>query len=372
VAKAKRKTLPKGFATLLEAGDVQALKRVFDSCELDARGGVTKQTALAFADCPDALTRWLVEQGADLGAADSYGETPLHARAGHWKGRIAPLVELGADVNHPAGGRATPLHRAAASGNLEAAKILLQHGARVDKVNNAGQTPLVFALQRCSNVTIERTAPMAELLLDATPAGTAKPKSLFGRLLGRDPGHESRVTPEMKDLIQRIGTNFECHRANFDPDSVDAVSHALDRLYGLFGVPPVPRRILHDGTSPIVVGHGAWENQHQALWELLVPSQGAAATAQGEVIRIAGRITDELNRNGGANWDRDYKKMADAFLAHLQTGRPLPDDALVEARQIVSEVKAQQGEPTRLGKLAVDWVSRNPMPIALPPPDYTR
>jgi hypothetical protein len=372
MAKAKRKTLPKDFAALLEGSDVESLKRVFDSCEVNARGGLTRQTALAFADCPDELTRWLVEQGADLGAEDSYGETPLHARAGHWKGRIALLVELGAEVNHTARGRATSLHRAAASGNLEAAKILLDHGARVDTVNNAGQTPLVFALQRCSNVTIERTAPMAELLLGAMPAPAAKPRSLINRLFGSDPRQASPITPEMQAFVHRIGTNFEFHRSNFDPGSVDAVSSALEKLYALFEVPPVPRRILHDGTSPIAVGAGSWEEQHQALWELLVPSQGAATTVQGEVIRISGRISDELNRNGAANWDRDYRKMADAFLAHLQTARPLPAEVLENARQIVSEVKAQRGDPTRMGKLAVDWVRLNPEPIALPTPDYTR
>lgn len=86
-------------------GDIEALKAVFDSCDLNARGGVFKQTALAFVDCPDDLTRWLVEQGADLSAADSYGETPLHARAGHWKGNVDLLIELGADVNDDANGR---------------------------------------------------------------------------------------------------------------------------------------------------------------------------------------------------------------------------------------------------------------------------
>eukprot|EP01035_Chromulina_nebulosa_P001220 gene1220-1643_t len=118
MAKSKRKTLPKNFEELLAAGDLAALKAVFAGCELDARGGVFKQSALAFAACPDELTRWLVEQGADLSAADAYGETPLHARAGHWKGDVALLIALGADVNHRAGGRGTPLHRAAAVGNL--------------------------------------------------------------------------------------------------------------------------------------------------------------------------------------------------------------------------------------------------------------
>jgi len=103
-------------AGLLAAGELAALRAAFAGCDVNARGGVFKQTALAFVGCPDALSRWLVERGTDLSAGDAYGETPLHARAGHWQGDLALLIELGADVNHAAGGRGTPLHRAAAAG----------------------------------------------------------------------------------------------------------------------------------------------------------------------------------------------------------------------------------------------------------------
>jgi hypothetical protein len=75
MAKAKKKLLPKDFEALLEKGDIGELKAVFDNCEVDARGGVFKQTALAFNECPDEMARWLVAQGADLSAGNSYGET---------------------------------------------------------------------------------------------------------------------------------------------------------------------------------------------------------------------------------------------------------------------------------------------------------
>lgn len=34
----KKKTLPKNFDELIDAGDIAALKEVFTKCELDARG----------------------------------------------------------------------------------------------------------------------------------------------------------------------------------------------------------------------------------------------------------------------------------------------------------------------------------------------
>jgi hypothetical protein len=77
----KRKTLPKEFNDLLESGNMEALKKVFDKCELDAYHVPAKQTAIAFCHCPDELVRWLVEQGADLHKGDYYGDTPIHQRA---------------------------------------------------------------------------------------------------------------------------------------------------------------------------------------------------------------------------------------------------------------------------------------------------
>lgn len=370
MARAKRKSLPEDFEARLAQGDLEALKTVFDSCDVNARGGSAKRTALAHNECPDALARWLVVHGADIEAADSFGETPLHARAGHWQGRIEILLELGADVHSGENGRGTPLHKAAATGNVRTARLLLDHGARVDALNGQGQTALVYALQRCSNAQIMNMAEMAELLLEAAKRPPAK--TLAERFLGWRRKSGIGVTPETKAFIGRIGTDFEFHRAGFTADTVDATSTALDRLYVLFDVPPVPRRAMHDGKAPIVARAAQWEDRHQDLWEALVPSAGAAETVQGEIVRIAGRIRDELEGNGGVNWDAEYRKMADAFLVHIGSGVPLPPSVLGEARGIVSRLKARQGDTARLCQMAVEWVALNPKPKMLTRPDYSR
>lgn len=56
------------------------------------------------------------------------------------------------------------------------------------------------------------------------------------------------------------------------------------------------------------------------LWSELVPESGQAATIQGELVRAIGRMTEELVRNGYANWDSGYEILS-AFLAeHLSDG----------------------------------------------------
>jgi ankyrin repeat protein len=117
MAKTKKKMLPKDFEALLAAGNLDALKSVFDTHDVNARGGVFKQTALAFDQCPDELARWLHANGADLEAGDNYGDTPLISRAGNWRASVDVLLELGANVNAGENGRGTALHSAARSCN---------------------------------------------------------------------------------------------------------------------------------------------------------------------------------------------------------------------------------------------------------------
>lgn len=229
--------------------------------------------------------------------------------------------------------------------------------------------PLTYALQRCSNINIQGMTEVAEVLLAASPA---RKKGFFSKILGSNKTGDADVTSEMKEFVLRIGSQFEFHRSGFDPETVDATSAALDRLYKVFEVPPVPQRALHDGKSPIIAKAASWEDRHQELWELLVPSNGAADTVQGEIVRVSGKIQDELERNGGANWDADFKKMADAFLSYIEWGVPLSSDEKTEARDIVTEVRRQSGDTSRMCELAVNWVALNPKPLKLPPSDYRR
>lgn len=350
-SKAKKKTLPKDFAELLKAGDLARLKAVFEVCDVDARGGYAKETALAFDECPDELARWLVSRGADVGAADTWGNTPLHSRARSWRGNIAVLLELGADVNAATASIGTPLHAAAASKSVENARQLLASGARVDARNKEGLTPLELALRGCTNIDLDHIPGLVTILLDA---GATR-------------------TPAMESFVKRVGESFEFHREGFSPEGVAAASAGLDFLYATFGVARQPRRSVHDGAALILVKATTWQKQHAELWNLLVPSSGPAKTIQGEVIRIAGRISDEWERNGGLNWDRDYAEMANAMTSYVQAGTPLGRTEVAEVESVARSLVERGGTGNgRLAALAVAWVLKNPQPLALKKPGYRR
>lgn len=353
----KRKTLPKDFEEQLKTASLDELIALLAPCQVDARGGYNKATALAFPECPHELALYLLEQGADIEAPDRYGYTPLQERASRYNGNIRSLLELGADP-HANTGKGTALHFAVKNHRAEHVEILLEYGARVDALANYGYgdargqySPLELTLLSCQNAHIEDALKITKTLL---AAGAEK-------------------TERMKDFVRAIGESFEYYRPHFRDESVEQTSQALHELYRLFEVEPVPPRVLHDGKTAIEVKSKTWQKQHAELWELLVPSRSYAQTLQGEVIRISGKIAREIKDNAARNWDEDYKNMLDAFCVFVQKGQALSEELQEELSSIAKEIKRTKEEHIyRFCELAVLWVLQNPQPLALERPGYAR
>ena len=351
----KRVTLPKDFDELITAGDIEALKAVYDKCELTAHNGrYSLNTALHFGGVPDELVTWLVEQGLDVNTPDYYGRTPLYKHATLGRDTVKLLYELGGDMQKPDTYGSTPLHTAAEFFRPKIVSFLIEKGADINAKNQRGQTPLLAALTVCGGTWVVPLVEIAKMLIKAG----------------------AEITPEMAEKVEIIGKDFEFHRENFNKDSLEDADAALLKLYDIFGVKPIAKRIIHDGVSPIIVKEGSWKEQYNELWEMLIPSSGAAKTVQGEVIRITGRVQDELYRNGGVNWDKSYRNMLNSLSNHFASGTPLSEAELEETKELISNIRTKGSDEDaiteRLCELAVSWVSLNPNPLPLGKINYSR
>ena len=345
----KKKTLPANFKELLEAKDLEALKAVFNECELNAYDRYSFKTpALSFYKIPLELMDWLITQGADINARDEYERTPLHYHAQvNNVEKVALLLERGADIEAQDKYKNTPLHFA--EYHAEVAELLIEKGANINAKDDKGHN------------VIERTL--------ITTRGGYLPKALKAIKIYLNAG--LKPTKYAKERLTIIGEDFEFRRADTDAEWLEEADAALQELYKLFDAPPVPRHIQHDGKSAIILAGDTWEERYEQAWTLLVPGSGSATTVQGEVVRIAGKVNDELLRNAMGNWDREYRKMLNAISGYLQQGNPLSESELAEVADIQKHILEDDGTGTqRLCELATAWVVQNPEPIALGKVNY--
>jgi len=137
------------------AGNIPRLIELLDAdpalLGVRSHDGWTSLHLAGFFGQPDAV-KLLLERGADATAisANPTSNMPIHAAiAGKQDPRaIAFLLEHTPDVNAPAEGGYTPLHLAAARGDLDLIRILLERGGDKAVRMNNGQTAADLALER--------------------------------------------------------------------------------------------------------------------------------------------------------------------------------------------------------------------------------
>ncbi len=360
-----KKTLPKEVMELLKkmppwaAEETEKCKELLSDCEPDAteRGGY-KETVLHQFFVPFEIVQWQIERGADVNAPNTYG-TPLfkHARSGHYD-ICKLLLDNHADPEAKDYAGKTPLHAAADGGHIEIVKLLLENGAdpkhRCSRVEGC-VTPLMYMLSRM-NPGVKGKAEIAELLLKVQGGKDKIPEDDWQKMQG---------------YIRYKAEKFEFAKSGCTEEYCKSGEAEIQKLCNLFEVEPPKPIVKHDGVSPIIVDRTMNIGQiHDALWEYLVPPQGKCDTIQGEVIRITGRIGDEVYRNGGINWDGEYRKMLDALKEYFGMGNPLAEsdmDKLKEAILRINKSKACgcESDVGVIQKLAVKWVSENSDPITL-------
>ena len=350
----KKKRLVEHFDLIIESGDFEAFKSVFDKCEIEATipGGKTTQNAFSFKNLTPKHIQFLIDNGLEVNADCGYGYPAVYFHASN-KENLKCLIENGADINYVASDfRGSALMGACEILDAEAVANLLEAGASVNVKDVFGRSLLELTLQSCDNIYIPKAVRISKMLLEA--------------------GCEKDETT--KDLVKKIGKRFEFFRDSMSEEFAVSLSEALDELYKLFGVPPVPRKKTYDGKSPISVSSTNWQDQYNELWQMLVPGSGKAKTVQGEMIRIVGRVTHEILDNGSINWGTDFKLMLKTYSGFLRLNKSLEPDLVEEADKISKGIYANSDKASlyRLSELTVKWVLANPDSIPLGKVEYNR
>lgn len=347
----KKETLPDNFRIMMEKGDFEELKSLYETHEITATTKGGSSPFYTYTPCSE-FYKWLVEQGADINISE-YEGTPLHYQARCYYNNVEGLILAGADIEAVTDTcKETPLHIAVGAAQPSSTEALVKYGANVNALNYAKLTPL-------GKLFYYRLKPSDAVRLD----------KVITAMLNAG----AKIEDGMKEKIQTLGEDYERSKNDIYTDDLQPYEQAMAHLYKLFDLQP-PSVHIHDGVSTITVSSEDWVEQHEELWNYLVPSRGKCKTVQGEVVRIGGRIYDEIVNNGGVNWDRDYRKMLNALKKYYSLGN-LPDkEELEEAYNLIKSINrnSDSDKISRLCEIDVHWVLLNPEPIALKEVNYER
>ena len=115
--------------------------------------------------------------------------------------------------------------------------------------------------------------------------------------------------------------------------------------------------------------HYSWKREHIRLWNTLVPPDGQANSLQGELIRIAGKLTDQAFRNGNMNWDADHERMWRFVGKHLDDPATFSDEERALIQEKIEEIIRNYETPDLsgdgccyyvIGEKVVDWCMAHP------------
>src|SRR5262249_35868658 len=145
--KAPAKALPAELAEAIRGGDLKAVRAQLDGGvhvnARDADGNTPLLFAAVYAG-PDCV-ELLLKKGADVNAKNKLGVTPLIRAATNYE-KAKLLIDAGADVKVKTASGRTPLTLAARkAGNSKTVKLLLDKGADAKERNARGVNPIQVA-----------------------------------------------------------------------------------------------------------------------------------------------------------------------------------------------------------------------------------
>ncbi|KAH8699326.1 ankyrin repeat-containing domain protein, partial [Phaeosphaeriaceae sp. PMI808] len=129
-------------------------------------------TPLLYSTCDEEddfeeVAKILLDQGANIQAATTDGQTVLHgaARLGDTE-LVRYLVDHGANARAVNANAETALHNAARTSNAEAVRYLIDQGADVHAITTEGETILHAACSRASITTLPSISSILEIIFE--------------------------------------------------------------------------------------------------------------------------------------------------------------------------------------------------------------
>ena len=364
---AKKKELVENFQEIIDSGDMEAFKKVFDTCEISATqaprqvgSGRTKHlwktncNAISYKNLTPAHIQFLVDNGLNVNANCGYGYPAITFHDSNPE-NLRCLLDNGADLECVASPQfGTPLAIACMCLHADGVRNLIDAGASINVTGFEEMSLIDLALSHCDDDgdRMSQALSIAKTLLE----------------------HGAETTDDTEEYLSVVGKRFAYHKDDMTKEQVDEIAPLLDELFTRFDISPivVPHIDKHDGISEIKVTGKTWKEQYNELWKKLVPDSGKAKTVQGEMIRIIGKASYEILDNGGLNWGEDYRKMLKALSGYMSSFNSSGNAPVDEANKIIKKISASTDEKTlyRLTEIIVNLVVDNPQPVPLGEVNY--
>lgn len=199
---------PGGLTPLVQAvitSDIEMIRLLIAKGANVKAAGESGITPLHAAVFDAELTRVLLKAGADPNAATSTGQTPLMgavARTGNGAA-VELLLEAGADVNMVSTAKQTALRRALISGNAATVRRFLAKGADAKAAEPFGRTALQRGCLDCIRAALEKGAkPALQMVADAAAPGNLELVKLLVEAGAPVDGQDGRgYTPLMRAVL---------------------------------------------------------------------------------------------------------------------------------------------------------------------------